>query len=301
MTINHDVFYENTNMLDDVVLPNLTGSLGGGAFAKTNIKRVLDLGNITETDTSLVYYPTSQGAGPFSGCVELELLVLPSSLTSIGSALAAGCTSLKAILVKATTPPTLKNDCFSNTNNCPIYVPDDSVEAYKNTTNWINYASRIKSIYEYEGVIQFKDTNVRSLCLANFDMDGDGIITIEEAASVTDIGTIFAYSKITSFNEFEFFTGVTSITTNAFRNSTIKSIELPSSITSIEWGAFFQCTSLSSVKVYSINPPTLDAMAFDSNASDRIIYVPDKSLDTYKAASGWSSYALSIKPLSEYV
>lgn len=107
------------------------------------------------------------------------------------------------------------------------------------------------------GVIYFKDSTVRSLCLANFDSDGDDIITLEEAASVTDIGTIFADSKITSFNEFEFFTGVISITTNAFRSSTIKSVELPSSITSIGWGAFFQCTSLSSVKVYSINPPTL--------------------------------------------
>ena len=146
MTINRDVFYENTNMLDDVVLPNLTGSLGGGAFAKTNIKRVLNLGNITATNTSSAYYPTNYGAGPFAGCVELELLKLPSSLTSIGSALAAGCTSLKAILVNATTPPTLGNNCFENTNSCPIYVPDDSVEAYKNATNWSKYASRIKSI-----------------------------------------------------------------------------------------------------------------------------------------------------------
>ena len=151
------------------------------------------------------------------------------------------------------------------------------------------------------GVIYFKDSTVRNLCLANFDTDGDGIITLEEAASVTDIGTIFANSQITSFNEFEFFTGVSSITTNAFRSSTIKSVELPSSITSIGWGAFFQCTRLSVVKVHSVNPPALLDKVFLENQSGRIIYVPNESLETYKSASGWSSYADSIKPLSEYI
>lgn len=151
------------------------------------------------------------------------------------------------------------------------------------------------------GVIQFKDDTVRSICLQNFDSNGDGIITIEEAASITDIGTIFSGSKISSFNEFEFFTGITSINSNAFRNSTIKSVELPSSLMSIGWGAFFQCRSLSVVKVHAVNPPTLEANVFSENQSGRILYVPNESLETYKSASGWSSYADSIKPLSEYV
>ena len=31
------------------------------------------------------------------------------------------------------------------------------------------------------------------------------------------------------------------------------------------------------------------------------IYVPDNSVDAYKAATNWSQYADRIKPLSEYV
>jgi hypothetical protein len=150
-TIGSDVFYENANMLDDVFLPNLTGTLNGGAFAKTNIKRVLDLGSITATGVSSVYWPTNDGAGPFAGCVELELLVLPPSLTSIQHGLAAGCTALKAVVVKATTPPTLGSNCFLNTNNCPIYVPDNSIEDYKTATNWSNYADRILPLSQYNG------------------------------------------------------------------------------------------------------------------------------------------------------
>ena len=31
------------------------------------------------------------------------------------------------------------------------------------------------------------------------------------------------------------------------------------------------------------------------------IYVPNESVDTYKTATNWSTYADIIKPLSEYV
>ena len=148
-TIGSDVFYRNVNMLDDVVLPNLTGTLGGGAFAKTNIKRVLDLGNITATGSSNVYYPTPYGAGPFSDCKELEYIEVPSTVTSIGNGFVTNCTALKAIVLRNPTPATLGSSPFSSTNNCPIYVPDESVEAYKGATGWVSYASRIKPLSEY--------------------------------------------------------------------------------------------------------------------------------------------------------
>ena len=35
---------------------------------------------------------------------------------------------------------------FNDTNDCPIYVPSESVEAYKAATNWSYYASRIQAI-----------------------------------------------------------------------------------------------------------------------------------------------------------
>lgn len=39
-----------------------------------------------------------------------------------------------------------------------------------------------------------------------------------------------------------------------------------------------------------------------SNCSDLLtFYVPDESVEAYKAAENWSKYADKIKPLSEYV
>jgi hypothetical protein len=38
------------------------------------------------------------------------------------------------------------SNAFDNTNNCPIYVPSASVEAYKAATNWSSLSSRIQAI-----------------------------------------------------------------------------------------------------------------------------------------------------------
>jgi hypothetical protein len=40
----------------------------------------------------------------------------------------------------------LGNNAFYNTNNCPIYVPSASVNAYKSASGWSTYASRIQAI-----------------------------------------------------------------------------------------------------------------------------------------------------------
>ena len=45
--------------------------------------------------------------------------------------------------MEATTPPAMNNESFSGSLAYPIYVPADSVDAYKNATNWRNIASRI--------------------------------------------------------------------------------------------------------------------------------------------------------------
>ena len=67
-------------------------------------------------------------------------------------------TAMTAFICRATTPPSLANtNAFSNTNNCPIYVPDASLEAYKTAVNWSAYADRIHPLSEIEGSLVFYD------------------------------------------------------------------------------------------------------------------------------------------------
>ncbi len=102
---------------------------------------------------------------------------------------------------------------------------------------------------EYETMpIHFEDAMVKTLCLSNWDDDGDGEISIGEAANIESIGTVFRGKQITKFNELRFFSGLTSIEAYAFCDcNKLTSITLPSRVTSIGDGAFSNCSSLSGI------------------------------------------------------
>ena len=94
--------------------------------------------------------------------------------------------------------------------------------------------------------IVFADSNVEAICVAHWDTDGDGGLSYEEATAVTDLGGAFYNTNITSFDELQYFTGLTSIEEDAFEYcSNLNSIVFPEGITSIGDYAFYSCNSLS--------------------------------------------------------
>ena len=90
--------------------------------------------------------------------------------------------------------------------------------------------------------------------------------------------------------------GVTSIGSSAFKScSRLTSVTIGDSITTIGDYAFNACIRLTSVYCKATTPPSLDGTyVFDSNHSDRKIYVPTGSVKAYKSATNWSEYASAI-------
>ena len=99
--------------------------------------------------------------------------------------------------------------------------------------------------------ITFADANVKAICVENWDINGDGELSKAEAAAVTSLGQVFKSKRdITSFNELQYFTGLTTIDDNAFqycRNLT--SVVLPGSLTTIGGSAFQSCEKLVSANI----------------------------------------------------
>jgi len=135
-SIGQGVFY-NCSSLTSVTIPNSVTSIGSDAF--------YDCSGLTSV--TIPNSVTSIGEHSFAGCSGLTSVTIPNSVTNIGSNAFNACSGLQSITSLATTPPYLGYDAFYDiTNNCPIYVPSESVEAYKTANNWSTYASRIQAI-----------------------------------------------------------------------------------------------------------------------------------------------------------
>lgn len=133
-----DYAFQNCSGLTSVTIPSGVTSIGSYAFSFCS-----DLTSIAVPDSV-----TSIGLYCFVDCQNLVSATIGSGVTLIDNYAFYNCSNLTSITINATTPPRLYqyNYAFDNTNNCPIYVPSESVEAYKTAQYWSEYASRLQPI-----------------------------------------------------------------------------------------------------------------------------------------------------------
>ena len=251
---------------------------------------------------------------------------ISDNYTQIASNAFDGCTSMKYIIVLNPTPPSLYGSFFdsSTPSELKIYVPDESVDAYKAATNWKSYANQIVGLSMYvpdesnkQQLIYGSTYNIfdnnNFYSIVSYYVDSvfipDSVTTIGENAfseletltsinipdSVTTIDS-YAFSNCYGLTSINIPDSVTTIDTYAFSNcSSLTSINIPDSVTTIGEFAFTRCSSLASVNVGNgvkvigthtfSNCPDLTSI----NMSDSVI-----TIDSYAFSNCFSLTSINI-------
>ncbi len=174
-------------------------------------------------------------------------------------------------------------------------------------------------------LINFANDAVRKACVGSYDANGDGELSYDEAKSVQYLHSEAGFRQntdITTFDELQYFTGVTGIYYNTFYGCTnLQRISLPDAVTNIGWQAFRECTSLQSVEMgRNINsiaensfekctalrevriavedPSTIAVEDISFNGVDlskATLYVPQGSKELYAAAPVWKDFGSIVE------
>ena len=303
------ISFADTNV-KDICVSNWDTN-GDGELSKEEVAAVTSLGEVFKNNNFITTFNelqhftglTNINDYAFNGCSSLTSITIPSSVTSIGKSAFDGCNSLSTVDVKNPSPVAITQNTFSNRTNTTLYVPTGSRAAYLAADYWKEF----KEIVALEDIISFADEIVKTICVSNWDTNGDGELSYAEAAAVTSIEGIFQKKSITSFDELQYFKGLTCISYSAFEDCrNLTSVTIPNSVMSIDLRAFYLCSSLTSVTIpNSVTSIGSNAFRFLSSLrmvkseiakpfaveafdnANAILVVPKGLRADYKSVSGW--------------
>ena len=180
---------------------------------------------------------TSIGYAAFADCSSLTSIEIPDSVTTIGDSVFINCSSLTSIEI----PDSLTNigiwvlaGCSSLTS---VVIPN-SVTTIDGGA--FSYCNSLTSVVIPNSVISIGSDAFR---------DCNSLTSIEIPDSLTNIGS-WVFAGCSSLTSVVIPDGVTKIGSSAFEDcSNLTSVVIPNSVTTIDGGAFSYCNSLTSVEI----------------------------------------------------
>lgn len=250
----------------------------------------------------------------FYGSTGMTSISLPSTVKSLGLSSFTGCTGLKSVTVDWANP-TDEYLNFGNitTANVTLNIPYGTAELYSTITPWKDFAINELQTAKIAG-LNYKFTSDTTIIVGK-NLAATGLVNIPNKIiykgkeyKVTGIeSNAFAGSTITGIKfTTETITNARIATVEssnllfigkkAFFNCTgLTSIDIPSSVTSIEDSAFANCTALQSVNVNWETPLVISEKVFDGVAvAGVVLNTPSASRLSYSQAAVWENFSLPL-------
>lgn len=260
--------FRNSALAGRISLDSCT-EIGWGAFNSTQITEVYAPKVQIIVAGSTNFNSTSYGA--FANCKKLTKVFIGDTCTTINPYAFYGCEEL----VECNLPSGLITVSWNTFQNCT---------KWKGIINLPNLETLGRTAFMGSGVVRVdnlgKITRIESLNNAGTFQNCKGLLSVTLPATLT-------------FLDRQTFSGC----------SALEFAEVQGNVTEVGYMAFDYCSALRTVIFRAITPPTLGDNAFRGTpvaSGTGYIYVPDASVDAYKAATNWSRYQDRIKPLSEY-
>lgn len=188
------------------------------------------------------------GNHAFYGCENLNSLVLPESVDSIGE-YAFVSTSLATLNVKAPIAPKLHTDAFEFCNIGVVYVPNGSGASYRSADGWKSFV-----IIDGEGTkvsvnLQSPGELASEILKQTDNLSNVNVLKISGSLNDTDISKI--YRSMPNLIEIDLSETDLKVLTSGMLSDKklLRKVVLPSGLARIYVGAFRRCSALEDVNI----------------------------------------------------
>ncbi|MBO5811145.1 MAG: leucine-rich repeat domain-containing protein [Bacteroidales bacterium] len=272
------------NFTGDLVIPNSVTYIGSYAFYNAGFSGDLILSENLTAINNYTFYRckfkgnlripnsvTSIGSSAFYNCSYFDGdLSLPASLQTINSSAFYGCSKFNIMYCYATTPPTASSNSFTGHNISILYVPEESVDTYWETSPWADefFIMGLFKIEDYE--VEVKDDNNNVLYSLIYDTTDDFSGVSVRIGQKPTSAVELVIPETLWYVEENFTYNVTTIPAEAFKDcSFFTGVEIPKYVNNIGENAFSGCSNINIIKSLNPIPPSAAENSF-RNATARV-------------------------------